>query len=111
MFGRKKPLTCAVCTQRLFRSWDIDDDGNETEYKSHSYLGDTIDKQNVDSLLDMHHAPITKEELRAAQKRVKAFSPNHPSLSEKGSEGTNSRETLPDNVISLEQFRDRKRTQ
>jgi hypothetical protein len=107
MFGRKKPLTCAVCNQRLFRSWDVDENGEETEYKSHAYLGDTIDKQNVDSLLDQHHAPMTREDLRAAQARVRKFSPNHPSLSEKVESADNDGE-VPNNVISLEQFRQRK---
>lgn len=108
MFGRNKRLTCAVCNQPLHRSWDIDDDGNETEYKSHSYFGDTEAKQKIDSLLDQHHNPITREELKAAQARVKKFSPNHPSLSEKVASQDSDGE-LPDNVISLEQFRNRKR--
>lgn len=107
MFGRRKPAVCAVCSQRIYRSWD--EEG--TEYKSHSYFGDTVDKQKVDSLLDQHHDPITKEELKAAQARVRKYSPNHPSLSEKTPSVSNPRETLPDNVISLEQFRNRKRSE
>lgn len=111
MFGRNKPLTCAVCNQRLYRSWGIDDDGNETEQKSHMYFGDDLDKQKRDSLLDYHHTPMTRQELREAQSRVRKFSPNHPSLSEKAPSEGNSDSELPDNVISLQQFRDRKRTQ
>ena len=111
MFGRNKPLTCAVCNQRLYRSWDVDEHGNETEQKSHVYLGDNYDKQEIDSLLDFHHEPITKDELKAKQARVKRVSPNHPSLSEKVTSEGNADVELPDNVISLQQFRDRKRTQ
>jgi len=87
----------------------MDDNGEDIEYKSHSYFGDTDAKQKVDSLLDQHHEPITKEELRAAQARVRKFSPNHPSLSEKAASQDNSDGEIPDNVISLEQFRNRKR--
>ena len=79
------------------------------EYKSHIYYGDDVDKQDVDSLLDQHHEPMTREELKAAQARVKKFSPNHPSLSPKVEQDPGSTENLPDNVISLEQFRNRKR--
>ena len=73
------------------------------------YFGDTEDKQRVDSLLDQHHKPMTREELREAQARVRKSSPNHPSLSEKVAPQDSSDGELPDNVISLEQFRNRKR--
>jgi hypothetical protein len=109
MFGRKKQAVCAVCTQPIYRSWDIDDNGNETEYKSHAFFGDTVDKQNVDSLLDQHHKPITKEELKAAQARVRKYSPNHPSLSEKVAPKEEDNQDPMHNVINLEQFRNRKR--
>jgi hypothetical protein len=50
---------------------------------------------------------MTREDLRAAQARVRKFSPNHPSLSAKGESADNDGE-VPNNVISLEQFRQRK---
>lgn len=109
MFGRKKPLTCAICTQPIHRSWDIGENGEETEYKSHSFFGDTIDKQKLDSLLDRHHKPMTREELKEAQARVKKISPNHPSLSEKVAPTETGNEDQMHNVINLEQFRNRRR--
>ena len=109
MFGRKKQDKCAVCNQPIHISYGIDENDNDIEYKSHAYLGDSFEKQNIDSLLDQHHAPITREELRAAQSRVRRFSPNHPTLSPKVDSADDSTEELPDNVISMEQFRNRKR--
>lgn len=108
MFGSKKQDKCAVCNQPIYTSYGIDDNDNDIEYKSHAYLGDDVQKQDVDSLLDQHHKPITKEELRAAQARVRKFSPNHPTLSPKVAPEDDSTGELPNNVISLEQFRQRK---
>ena len=109
MFGRKKQDKCAVCNHPIHSSWGLDDNDEMVEYKSHIYYGDDVDKQDVDSLLDQHHEPMTREELRAAQSRIRKLSPNHPSLSPKVESADNSDGELPDNVISLEQFRNRKR--
>jgi len=109
MFGRKKQAVCAVCTHPIYTSYGIDDNDNDIEYRSHAYLGDSFEKQNVDSLLDQHHDPITKEELKAAQARVRKYSPNHPSLSENEAPAEDDNQDPMHNVISLEQFRNRKR--
>lgn len=108
MFGRKKQDKCAVCNHPIHSSWGLNDNDEMVEYKSHIYYGDDVDKQDVDSLLDQHHEPMTREELKAAQARVKKFSPNHPSLSPKVAPEDDSTGELPNNVISLEQFRQRK---
>jgi hypothetical protein len=108
MFGRKKQDKCAVCNQPIHISYGIDENDNDIEYKSHAYLGDSVEKQNVDSLLDEHHKPITKEELKEAQSRVKKFSPNHPSLAPKVESELNPDEEIPNNVVSMAQFRARK---
>jgi len=109
MFGRKKQEKCAICTHPIYSSYGLNDNDEMVEYKSHIDYNDHVDKQDVDSLLDEHHEPITKEELKAAQARVRKFSPNHPSLAPKVEQDPGSTENLPDNVISLEQFRNRKR--
>jgi hypothetical protein len=108
VFGRKKQDKCAICNHPIHSSWGLDDNDEMVEYKSHIDYNDHIDKQDVDSLLDQHHEPMTREELRAAQSRVRKLSPNHPSLSPKVEQDPGSTENLPDNVISLEQFRQRK---
>jgi hypothetical protein len=102
----RKPLTCATCNQPLYRSWDE----NGVEEKSHMFFGDDEAKQQRDSLLDYHHRPMTKEDLKAAQKKVSKLSPNHPVLSMKQQQSVDSGE-LPDNVISLDDFRNRKNRQ
>jgi hypothetical protein len=75
------------------------------------YFGDDEAKQKRDSLLDYHHRPMTKEDLKASQKKVSRFSPNHPVLSMRQQQETADSGEVPDNVISLDDFRARKNRQ